>query len=92
MRLRGIFWKPGINGLGVFGFHCLPYRHKFDWAARQHDAHYDLNGDWTTRRLADIVFLRDMLKYCDKDVQVFMAVAYYVVVRLLGWAFFRYQR
>lgn len=23
--LKGIFWKPGINGLGVFGFHKLPY-------------------------------------------------------------------
>lgn len=92
MRLKGILWKPGINGLGVLGFHKLPYHKMFDWAARQHDAHYDFNGDWTTRRLADIVFLRDMLKYCDKDVQVFMAVVYYVVVRLLGWAFYRYGR
>lgn len=92
MKLRGIFWKPGTNGLGVFGFHHLPYRHRFDFAAREHDSHYDLRGNWTTRRWADITFMRDMLKRCDTDVQVTMAVIYYIIVRLFGWAFFRYKR
>lgn len=44
--LKGIFWKPGINGLGVFGFHKLPYAKLFDKAARQHDSDVNwLNDD-----------------------------------------------
>lgn len=93
MRLRGILWKPGINGLGVLGFHRLPYRKRFDYAARQHDELYDIkNGTRKDRRVADIFFFQSCLQNCRTDLHCFMAIIYFVLVRLFGWAFFRYDR
>lgn len=88
--LRGLFWKPGINGLGVFGFHKLPYSKLFDKAARQHDADYDKNGNWKDRRKADINFLRNETDVTANTIQVQFAILYYILVRLFGWAFYRY--
>lgn len=92
MSLKGILWKPGINGLGVLGFHKLPYRNRFDRAAREHDRCYDIGEDRFDRFYFDVNFLRDCLFACDNDIQCFMAVVYFVFVRLFGWAFFRYNR
>ena len=52
MKIKGIFYKPGVNGLGVRGFHRLPYRKLFDEAARHHDWMYDLGGDSGDRKAA----------------------------------------
>ena len=35
MRLKGVLWKPGVNGLGVWGIRCLPYRKRFDKSVSQ---------------------------------------------------------
>lgn len=91
-NLKGCLWKSGVNGLGVFGFHTLPYRRLFDEAARLHDAHYDLMGDRHSRLTADRLFLIDMVKVCDSTLQVTIAIIYYIFVRLIGWAFYRYNR
>lgn len=91
MKIKGIFWKPGINGLGVRRFHRLPYRKRFDEAAREHDADYDKQGRWWNRQIADIKFLWNMVLACTNDLQVLFAILYYWMVRLLGWMFYRYD-
>lgn len=62
IRLKGILWKPGINGLGVRGFHHLPYRKRFDSAARMHDKLYDCNGTSKDRFNADRLFVETVCK------------------------------
>lgn len=91
-RLRGCLWKSGINGLGVFGFHDLPYKKLFDAAARSHDAHYDLVGNEHSRFTADRLFLIGMVCVSDSTPKVAFAIIYYLFVRLMGWAFYRYRR
>lgn len=92
MRLRGVLYEPGINGLGVRGIHRLPYRRLFDSAARKHDAAYDETGNGRARRDADWGFLADMLQVCETPVQRMCAYFYFGVVRAFGWAFYRYNR
>lgn len=94
MRLRGLLWKPGINGLGVGPAWLrilLPYRHRFDGVAKEHDRMYDDGGTWRDRRMADFVLLTDMVRLCANDVQVVFGVAYYLMVRMFGWLFYRYK-
>lgn len=94
MRLRGLLWKPGINGLGVgpaWLRMLLPYRHRFDGVAKEHDRMYDDGGTWRDRRMADFVLLTDMVRLCANDVQVVFGVAYYLMVRMFGWLFYRYK-
>ena len=91
-KLRGMLWKPGVNGLGVRGMHCLPYRRRFDAAARKHDAEYDEKGGGKDRREYDIIFLQSMLEVCETTLQVSVAVVYFYAVRLFGWMFYRYTR
>lgn len=94
MRLRGLLWKPGINGLGVGPAWLrilLPYRHRFDGVAKEHDRMYDDGGTWRDRREADFMLLTDMVRLCANDVQVVFGVAYYFMVRMFGWLFYRYK-
>lgn len=91
-KLGGIFWKPGINGLGVRGVHFLPYRNLFNAAACEHDANYDEKGTWKDRRAYDIHFLRCMTNVCKNDLECAFAVAYFITVRLFGRLFYRYNR
>ena len=92
MRLKGVLWKPGVNGLGVWGIRCLPYRKRFDKAARKHDAEYDERGDWKDRREFDILFLQSMLEVSETTLQVSVAIVYFYLVRLFGWLFYRYKK
>ena len=92
MKIRSVFWKPGINGLGVRGIHFLPYRKLFNAAACEHDANYDEKGTWKDRRIYDIHFLRCMTKVCENDTECSFAFVYFVAVRLFGWMFYRYGR
>ena len=92
MKLRGMFWKPGVNGLGVRGLHCLPYRKRFDVAACAHDRAYDVGGSGADRKRADRSFRGDMLGVCVSGWQRAWANLYYALVRVFGWAFFRYDR
>lgn len=91
-RLRGCLWKPGINGLGVLGFHHLPYRKRFDAAARMHDKLYDCGGAGRDRFRADRIFLGGCIQCSVSDLQCLFAILYFIAVRLFGWAFFRYSR
>lgn len=92
LRLKGCLWKPGINGLGVRGIHRLPYRKRFDKAAREHDRCYDIRGDRGERFYFDVEFLKDCINSCESDLQCGFAIVYFVVVRMLGWAFYRYNK
>lgn len=92
MKIKGIFWKPGVNGLGVRGFHRLPYRKRFDEAARRHDWMYDLGGGGGNRAAADVTFHHDCARACENTIQVTASVVYFYAVRLLGWLFFNYKK
>lgn len=92
VKIKGCLWRPGINGLGVLGFHRLPYRKRFDTAARNHDAEYDEQGNWKDRREYDIIFLQSMLEVSETTLQVSVAVIYFYAVRLFGWLFFNYKK
>lgn len=92
VKIKGCLWKPGENGLGVRGLHCLPYRRRFDAAARKHDAEYDEKGGGKDRREYDIIFLQSMLEVCETTLQVSVAVVYFYAVRVFGWLFYRYDR
>lgn len=89
--LNKIFWKPGINGLGVFGFHKLPCRIRFDKAAKQHDLDYDKGGNSRSRMIADDKFLKNELRSCVTTTQKVLAYTYYGIVRLFGNMFFNYN-
>ena len=70
----------------------LPYRKRFDKAARKHDAEYDEQGDWKDRREDDILFLQSLLEASETTLQVSVAVVYFYLVRLFGWLFYRYKK
>lgn len=86
--IKGCLWKEGINGLGVRGFHQLPYKKLFNSAANIHDANYDKGGN---RYLADKNFLINCMNVCSNDLQCSTAIIYYIIVRLFGWLFFKYE-
>lgn len=92
MKIRGCFWKPGVNGLGVWGVRLLPYRERFDAAARVHDACYDIRGDGSDRFFYDKRLLEMMMQVAENDVEGLFSIVYYVMVRMFGWAFYRYGR
>ena len=95
MRIRGCLWHKGSNGLGVGPMwlrRWLPYRKRFDKAARKHDECYDTRGDWKDRREDDILFLQSLLEVSETTLQVSVAVVYFYLVRLFGWLFYRYKK
>lgn len=95
MRIRGCLWHEGSNGLGVGPMwlrRWLPYRKTFDAAARKHDEWYDMEGDGWARELDDLLFLYECLKASKTSLQRLFAYLYFLLVRLFGWAFYRYGR
>lgn len=92
--LKGIFWKKGINGLGVsIGGKRpipMPYSRRFDFAASCHDLDYDNGCDGHDRKNADYRFLNRMVDDCDNMLQMSFALFYFIMVRLFGALFFRY--
>ena len=93
--LKGCLWHKDSNGLGVGPLwlrRWLPYRKKFDAAARKHDAEYDELGDWKDRREYDILFLQSLLEVSVTTLQVSVAIVYFYLVRLFGWLFYRYNK
>ena len=94
MTIKGILYKRGVNGLGVGPMWMrmlLPYRHRFDDAAKEHDGRYDACGTWRDRRMADFMLLTDMVRLCGNDLQVIFSIGYYFMVRAFGWLFFKYK-
>lgn len=95
MTIRGCLWHEGVNGLGVGPMwlrRWLPYRKTFDGAARNHDAWYDTKGDGWARELDDLLFLYECLKASKASLQRLFAYLYFMLVRMFGWAFYRYDR
>lgn len=95
MTLRGCLWHEGSNGLGVGPMwlrRWLPYRKTFDAAARKHDDCYDTCGDGESRKAYDLLFLCSCLSVSGTTLQCMVAYAYYALVRMFGWAFYRYDR
>lgn len=95
MKIKGMLWKPGVNGLGVGKLwvnRLLPFGGLFHQAAVAHDRHYDQKGDGALRKDADRLFLRGMLDVCTKGREAACAVLYYAAVRMFGWLFYRYDR
>lgn len=93
--LRGCLWHEGSDGLGVGPMWLrmlLPYRKRFDKAARKHDECYDTRGDGFARELYDLLFLCGCLEASGTTMQRIVAYMYYALVRLFGWAFYRYNR
>lgn len=94
MRIKGIFWKEGINGLGV-GPACmrklLPYRAEFDKPACLHDLLYDKGGTEKDRKRADKILLSDMLANSDNIGMMLFSAVYYLMTRCFGFMFFRYD-
>lgn len=95
INLKGCFWKEGINGLGVgpqWLRMFLPYRKKFNDVARLHDECYDINGDEYSRKIYDLLFLYRCMNISNIFIQKIMAIIYYIMLRLFGWMFYRYQK
>ena len=95
MTLKGIFWHEGVNGLGVGSSRMnrlLPCSSLFYYAARRHDVNYDNKGNGDMRKMADYVFLFEMLKACNRHWQRIVAYVYFGLVRMFGWLFYRYDR
>ncbi|MDY3876883.1 MAG: hypothetical protein SOZ60_05655 [Prevotella sp.] len=94
MRLRGCLWHKGSNGLGIGPLwlrRWLPYRKVFDAAARKHDAWYDMKGDGWARQMYDIGFLIMCLKARRSDMACVFAWIYFILCRMFGWMFYRYN-
>ena len=70
----------------------LPYRKTFDAAARTHDYWYDAKGDGWARELDDLLFLYECLRVANTPIQRFSAYLYFLLVRVFGWLFYRYDR
>lgn len=70
----------------------LPYRNRFDTAARIHDNLYDHKGDGLSRFLADRYLLESMVRQSENDMQILFSVVYYIAVRISGWMFYRYNK
>jgi len=93
MRLKGLLYRKGVNGCGVKIFRIrMPYHERFKAACEVHDACYDTGGDEGVRRIVDIFSLKRMITECDNSLHVFVAVCYYVAVRVFGWLFFKYDK
>lgn len=94
-KLRGFLWHQGIDGLGVgpqWLRRFLPYRKRFDTAARIHDDLYDHKGNDHSRYLADRYLLESMVRQSENDIQILFSIVYYIAVRVNGWMFYRYNR
>ena len=90
MRLKGILWRAGINGCGVFGVKP-PFFDKFQACCELHDAMYDLGGDDKARFKADKRLLVDMVERSTGSWLMLWCFVYYLSVRMFGWLFFNYQ-
>ena len=90
MRLKGILWRAGINGCGVFGIKP-PFFDKFQACCELHDAMYDLGGDGKDRFRADKRLLVDMVERSTGSWFMLWCFVYYLSVRMFGWLFFNYK-
>ena len=90
MRLRGILWRAGVNGCGVFGIKP-PFFNKFQACCELHDAMYDLGGGKKERFRADKRLLIDMVERSTGSWLILWCFVYYLSVRMFGRLFFNYR-
>lgn len=91
MELKGILWKPGINGCGVTRL-SVPFGKLFRPACELHDAMYDLGGTEESRYKVDKKFLAKMVELSENNIHICWAFTYFLIVRLCGWLFFNYKK
>ena len=89
-KLKGILWRAGVNGCGVFGVKP-PFFDKFQACCELHDAMYDLGGDGKARFRADKRLLVDMVERSTGSWLMLWCFVYYLSVRMFGWLFFNYK-
>lgn len=89
-NLKGILWRTGINGCGVFGIKP-PFFDKFQACCELHDAMYDLGGGKKERFRADKRLLVDMVERSTGSWLMTWCFIYYLSVRMFGWLFFNYK-
>lgn len=89
-KLKGAFWRAGVNGCGVFGIKP-PFFDKFQACCELHDAMYDLGGGKKERFRADKRLLVDMVERSTGSWLMLWCFVYYLSVRMFGWLFFNYK-
>lgn len=90
MNLKGILWRAGVNGCGVYGVKP-PFFDKFQACCELHDAMYDLGCDGKARFRADKRLLMDMVEKSTGSWLMLWCFVYYLSVRMFGWLFFNYK-
>lgn len=90
MKLKGVFWKPGINECGITKL-PVPFGGLFKPACELHDAMYDLGGTEDDRYKADKKFLSRMVELSRRNRHITWAFTYFWIVRACGWMFFNYR-
>ena len=92
MKLKGLFYKKGVNGCGIklFGFHT-PYHKLFENACIIHDLGYDDGGNESRRFFVDKFFFAGMISEANTGFSCFVATVYFLSVRFFGWLFFNYK-
>lgn len=89
-NLKGILWRVGVNGCGVFGIKPPLWR-KYQACCELHDAMYDLGGDGKERFRSDKRLLMDMVERSTGSWLMMWCFVYYLSVRMFGWLFFNYK-
>lgn len=83
---------------GVLKYIKPPYAKKFYVPCCMHDDDYDKGGDKYSRLFADKMLFDRIMRVIHKENitptrtlwMVFIAYAYYIAVRLMGWRYFNY--
>lgn len=91
MRLKGVFWRNGVNGCGVMGLRP-PFFGMFQEYCELHDAMYNEGGGKKERFKADKRLLADMVSRSTCTWLMVWCFAYYMAVRGFGWLFFNYNK
>lgn len=88
--LKGILWRKGVNGCGVFGIRA-PFHKVFEKDCALHDLLYDEGGNGADRLKADREMLAGMIRKAEKAWLCWVAIGYFAAIRAAGWLFFNYD-
>lgn len=87
-------FEKSSNGCGVWGL-VTPKKWSHYESCVKHDYYYVRGGSSRKRFLVDLVFLQDMVTHIERnernyfkmEIAVWLAISYFVLVRLFGWYF-----